>query len=230
MAQRRMFALSVVDTDLFLEMPASTQNLYFHLGMRADDDGFISNPKKITLLVNCSTDDLKLLIAKNFVIPFDSGVCVVRDWRVNNYIQKDRYRETRYLAEKRCLSVDETGTYNKLDTSCIQNVSSLDTQVRDRVSTEIELGEDKKTESKPPRAPRFSPPSLAEIEEYCRERGNTVDAQNFFDFYSAKNWMIGKNKMKDWRASVRTWERRGDGKKPDIRRPNNYYQETEGSL
>lgn len=82
----------------------------------------------------------------------------------------------------------------------------------------------------PPHATRFSPPSLAEIEEYCRERGNAVDPQNFFDFYSAKNWMIGRNKMKDWRASVRTWERRGDGKKPDIRRPNDYYQESEGSL
>lgn len=87
-----------------------------------------------------------------------------------------------------------------------------------------------KEADKPPRAPRFSPPSLAEIEEYCRERGNTVDAQNFFDFYSSKNWMIGKNKMKDWQAAIRTWERRGDGKKPNIRKPGEYYAESEGSL
>lgn len=154
MAQRRMFALSVVDTDTFLDMPASTQNLYFHLGMRADDDGFISNPRKITTFVNCSTDDLKLLIAKGLIIPFDSGVCVVRDWRINNYIQKDRYRETRYLTEKRCLSIDESGAYNRMDTPCIQNVSSLDTQVRlgeDRVS--LELGEGKRVADKPPCPP-----------------------------------------------------------------------------
>lgn len=95
-----MFSLDVVDTDLFLDLPASSQNLYFHLGMRADDDGFVASPKKITAMVNCSADDLKLLIAKGFVIPFPSGVCVIREWKVNNYIQKDRYTPTRYLDDK----------------------------------------------------------------------------------------------------------------------------------
>ena len=78
MAKRRMFSLDVVDTDIFLEMPSSAQSLYFHLGMRADDDGFIASPKKITSFVNASTDDLKLLIAKGFVIPSESGVYVMR--------------------------------------------------------------------------------------------------------------------------------------------------------
>ena len=96
MAQRRMFSLEVVDTDKFLDMPASTQNLYFHLGMRADDDGFVSSPKKITTLVNCSVHDLKLLVTKGLIIPFSSGVCVVKDWKTNNCIQKDRYHETKY--------------------------------------------------------------------------------------------------------------------------------------
>ena len=99
MAKRRMFSLDVVDTDDFLELPATVQNLYFHLGMRADDDGFVSNPKKITKMVNCSGDDLKLLTEKGYLIPFESGVLIIKDWKVNNYIQRDRYTPTRYRDE-----------------------------------------------------------------------------------------------------------------------------------
>ena len=128
MANKRMFSLDVVDTDKFLELPASSQSLYFHLGMRADDDGFVSAPKKIANMVNCSIDDLKLLIAKKYLIPFDNGVVVITDWKVNNYIQKDRYHETRYLDEKAMLSINNN-VYN-MDTNCIQDVSKSDTQVR----------------------------------------------------------------------------------------------------
>lgn len=103
MAKRRMFSLDVVDTDSFLDLPASSQSLYFHLGMRADDDGFVSSPKRITAMVGAAGDDLKLLIAKGFVIPFESGVCVIRDWRVNNYIQRDRYTPSIYTEEKQRL-------------------------------------------------------------------------------------------------------------------------------
>ena len=145
MAQRRMFSLEIVDTDLFLDMPASTQNLYFHLGMRADDDGFVSSPKKITVLVNCSSDDLKLLIAKSLIIPFDSGVCVVRDWKINNYIQRDRYKETRYLAEKSTLEIATTGSYSLMDTECVHDVSKLDIQVRlGKSSKELDLDKESK--------------------------------------------------------------------------------------
>lgn len=156
MAQRRMFSLEVCDTDNFLDMPASTQLLYFHLGLRADDDGFVSSPKKITAMVNCSTDDLKLLIAKRFVIPFQSGVCVIRDWRVNNYIQKDRYHETRYLAEKSMLTIGENQSYT-LDTECIQDVSVLDTEVRIGKSKDRqELGKESKGADNPPSPPVVS--------------------------------------------------------------------------
>lgn len=136
MAQRRMFSLSIVDTDNFLDMPASTQNLYFHLGMRADDDGFVSSPKKITGLVNCSVDDLRLLIQKGYVIPFDNGICVIRDWKINNYIQADRKHKTIYEKEL-LLLLSENGVYSiknqsesVMDTNCIQNEYSLDTEVR----------------------------------------------------------------------------------------------------
>ena len=123
MAQKRMFNNSVVGSDEFLEMPDSSQNLYFHLSMQADDDGFVDNWKSIMRMTGKKEDDLKLLIAKSFVIPFESGILVIRHWRLNNYIQKDRYKETIHKEEKSLLSTDESNVYN-LDTDCIQNVSS----------------------------------------------------------------------------------------------------------
>lgn len=112
MARKRMFDIEIVDTDLFLEMPQSTQNLYFHLGMRADDDGFVSNPKKIIRTIGANEDDLKILITKKFIIPFESGVIVIRHWKINNYLRSDRYTETLYKDEKRQLIEDENGVYN----------------------------------------------------------------------------------------------------------------------
>ncbi|EHN15514.1 hypothetical protein [Clostridium sporogenes] len=142
-ANRRMFSLKIIDTDLFLDMPLSTQALYFHLSMRADDDGFIGNPKKIQRMIGSCEDDMKVLITKQFIIPFESGVCVIKHWRVHNYIQTDRYNPTFYKLEKSMLAEDNN-TYNLLmDTKWIQNDSSVDTQVRlgkDRL--EIELGKD----------------------------------------------------------------------------------------
>ena len=132
MARKRMFSLLVVDTDEFLDMPSSTQSLYYHLGMRADDDGFVSSPKKIVKLVNCSNDDLKLLIAKGFIIPFDSGIIAIRHWKLNNDLKKDRYTPTIYLNEKSTLRVNKNKVYsidgNNLETKRIQNGNKLDTQ------------------------------------------------------------------------------------------------------
>ena len=112
MARKRMFDIEIVDTDLFLEMPQSTQNLYFHLGMRADDDGFVSNPKKIVRTIGANEDDLKILITKKLIIPFETGVIVIRHWKINNYLRKDRYIETIYKNEKRQLIEDENGIYS----------------------------------------------------------------------------------------------------------------------
>lgn len=128
MANRRMFSLDVIDTDRFLDMPATSQNLYFHLGMRADDDGFVSSPRKITKLVNCAVDDLNVLISRGFVLSVGDGLVVITNWKQNNYIQRDRYRPTIYQKEK-ALLVESGGVYS-LDTNCIQNVSNLDTQNR----------------------------------------------------------------------------------------------------
>lgn len=128
MANRRMFSLSVIDTDKFLELPASAQALYFHLGMRADDDGFIASPKKIVAITNSGMDDLRLLVAKGYLIPFESGVVVVTHWKQHNYIPSDRYKKTIYKDERSQLSLCDN--VYKLDTGCIQDVSHLDTQDR----------------------------------------------------------------------------------------------------
>lgn len=137
-AERRMFAKTVIDSDAFLDMPLSSQSLYFHLGMRADDDGFVNNPKKIQRMIGASEDDLKLLIAKKFIIPFDSGVVVIKHWKIHNYIQNDRYKETVYLEEKSQLHLKDNGGYT-LDTECIHDGYSLETQ--DRIG-EDRLGQD----------------------------------------------------------------------------------------
>src|SRR3990167_2668090 len=110
MAQRRMISLRVVDTDEFLDMPPTTHFLYFYLLLRADDDGFVSNPKKIIKICGSADDDIKILIGKKFVVPFESGVCVIRHWKIHNFIRSDRYTETDHLEEKRALIL-ESGKY-----------------------------------------------------------------------------------------------------------------------
>lgn len=115
MAQRRMTSLEVIDTDAFLDMPQSSQLLYFHLNARADDDGFVSNPKRIMRDVGSQNDDLKVLTAKKFIIPFDDGVCVIKHWRINNFIRKDIYKETKYLNLKQSLLIRGNGAYTLTD-------------------------------------------------------------------------------------------------------------------
>ena len=130
MANKRMFSLYVIDSDAFLDMPLTTQALYFHLCMRADDDGFINNPKKIQRMVRATDDDMKLLVAKQFLIPFETGVLVIRHWKIHNAIRKDMYKPTMCLAEKAFVDTDDTGVYQVrnepvTDTAqeCIENVT-----------------------------------------------------------------------------------------------------------
>ena len=111
MAQKRMFDKTITNNDNFLEMPDSTQNLYFHLSMEADDDGFVDNWKSIMRMTGKKNDDLKLLIAKSFIIPFETGVIVIKHWRINNYLRKDRYHQTKYLKEKSLLTIEENEAY-----------------------------------------------------------------------------------------------------------------------
>lgn len=161
MAERRMFARSVVTSDFFRDMPAEAQALYLQLCMEADDDGFVDNPRSIMRGCGASDDSMKLLVAKAFVLTFNKGdqfLLVIKHWRVNNYIQKDRYRKTKYAELMRELYYDENRSYSKnpgdghtpcleasapekptvsiLDTTCIQPVSKMDTQYRDSIEIE----------------------------------------------------------------------------------------------
>jgi len=108
---RRMFSDEVTQTDAFLDMPTGSQLLYFHLGMSADDDGFIASPKMVMRAIGASDDELKILFAKKFLLPFENGICVVKHWRINNQIRKDRYKETKYTKEKHMLFIRENGSY-----------------------------------------------------------------------------------------------------------------------
>ncbi len=227
-----MISKKVVDTDLFLDMPVSTRLLYYDLSVRADDDGFVASPKRITRMVGCSEDDLKLLVTKGYLIPFESGVCVIRDWKVHNYIPKDRYHETDYRTEKAMLKESDTGAYvidstkpaclcdlsrpvSNLDTACIQDVSNSEynpyPEVRlgqDRIGKDKIEGEKSPARRRAP-VPRFVKPTVEEVRAYCQERKNNVDPERFVDYYDANGWKVGKNPMKDWKATVRTWEKNG---------------------
>lgn len=112
MAQKRMFTIKIVDSDAFLEMPLSSQCLYFHLNMRADDDGFVGNPRKIMRMIQATEDDLKILLAKRFLIMFEDNVVVVKHWWMHNTLAKDRYNETSYIDDKAQLYIKENKAYS----------------------------------------------------------------------------------------------------------------------
>ena len=212
-----MFARSVVDSDLFLDMPLSAQALYFHFGMRADDDGFVDAPKKIQKMVSASDDDARLLVAKGFVIPFESGVIVIRHWGVHNKVKPDRYKPTAYQAEKALLQVQPDKAYLLQEAQVLQSGTEMEPSWN-QSGTEMEhrLGKDRLgkdsiegVQGEPaPKRKRFIPPTLDELQAYIRENGYVVNAQRFLGHYESVGWKVGKNSMRDWRAAVRTWNSR----------------------
>lgn len=161
MAQRRMLSKQITETDMFMDMPLSAQALYLHLIMNADDDGFIGNAKTILRMVGGSNDDLKLLIAKQFIITFDDGITVIRDWRIHNYIQKDRYHKTIYGNHLSELSTDSNGSYSK-ENVCIQDVYKMDPQVR--------LGKDRLGKDSKPLSGKPDPIPYKKIIDYLNEK------------------------------------------------------------
>lgn len=152
MAEKRMFTMKIVDSDSFLEMPLSTQALYFHLNMRADDDGFVNSPKKISRMVGASDDDLKILILKRFVIGFDSGVIVIKHWRMHNTLKSDRYHPTDYQEEFAALGIKSNKAYTDkpemkllpdaeppLEPECVQNGSNMEPERNHRIDLDLGL-------------------------------------------------------------------------------------------
>jgi len=221
-----MFAKTIVLSDAFLDMPLSARCLYFTLGMLADDDGFVNSPKSIMRQAGASTDDLNLLMAKRFILAFDSGVIVIKHWRIHNYIQKDRYKESKYMEEKATLMIDQNGAY----TECIQPVSTLDTQVRlgkDRVR--LELGEDSIEEAEPPKTVRhkyglYENVLLTDEEFQKLQEEFPHDCFERIERLSEYIASTGK-KYKSHLATIRAWARKDTVKNMDGRKGGNVFLE-----
>lgn len=224
MAERRMFAKTIIDSDAFLDMPATSQLLYFHLSMRADDDGFINKPKTIMRICGCKDDDMKLLIAKKFIIPFETGIVVIKHWKIHNYIRNDRYKETKYKEEKATLSLDENNAY----TFGIPSGYQMDTQVRlgkDRLELDKDSIEDisDSDEPEPPAPIKKSKPVkhkygeyenvLLTDEELEKLKTEYSDYQDRIERLSSYVASTGKS-YKSHYATIRNWARKDAEKQP----------------
>lgn len=201
MAERRMFSKTVINSARFLTMPPSSRLLYYDLGMAADDDGVVE-AFTVIRTTGAVEDDLRVLVSKGFVLLLnDELVAYITDWSKNNQIRKDRYQPSIY---KKLLV--KLGDVNQWSTNGLPDGNQR--------STQYSIGEDSIDEGngagKPPRAKRFTPPTLAEVQSYVAERHSPVDPQGFIDFYASKGWMVGKTPMRDWQAACRNaekWER-----------------------
>ena len=223
-AERRMFAKTIIDSDAFLDMPVTSQLLYFHLSMRADDDGFVNKPKSVMRMVGCKEDDLKLLFVKKFLIPFDSGVVVIKHWKIHNYIRKDTYTETKYKEEKSALELDENSAYRLSVTNPLQlrdeSVTGASTQDsigkvrsgKDRLNIEEEA-----PEAAPPKPKRHKYGAYQNVllsdEEYEKLRNEFPhDYSERIERLSEYIASTGKS-YKNHLATIRSWARKDADKR-----------------
>ena len=196
MAERRMFAKTIIDSDAFLEMPMSARLLYYDLAMRADDDGFINSPRKIMKFVGATNDDMNILIARKFIIPFDNGVVVIKHWRIHNYIRKDTYNETSYKEQKALLELDENKAYRlsndlSVDGSLTQvsiGKVSIDNILCSNSLNEQEIEEQKKNEIDKQQQRKELESNFEIIyKSYPKKKGKARG----FDLY--KGWLKGRD-------------------------------------
>lgn len=213
MAERRMFAKAVVNSARFLRMPQTSRLLYYDLGMAADDDGIVE-AFTVIRTTGAAEDDLRVLAAKGFVTVLnDDLVSYIADWNTNNQLRKDRYHPSIYAE-----LLVRLGDGNQMETDWQPSGNQMETQYsigKDSIVKES-IGKESIPADKPPTRSRFTAPSVSEVEEYCRERGNSVDAERFVNYYSANGWKVGRIPMKDWRAAVRNWEKREGGQQRGI--------------
>jgi len=211
-------AKSIIKSDQFLDML-----------LDADDDGFVNAPKSIMRIVGAKDDDMKLLVAKQFVISFGSGVIVIKHWKIHNYIQSDRYKPS-IQPERKLLEITANKEYqlnashvSTMDTECIQDVSVGKVRLGKVRLGKVRLDKTIEGECDKPHSPKrktFTKPTIDEIQDYCIERKNNVNAEQFYDYYESNGWKVGKNSMKDWKAAVRTWERSEYRKPTTIKKTN----------
>ena len=199
MADRRMFTKKVTDDDNFMSLSSSAQALYLHLSMSADDDGFCNQVSLSMFKAHASVQDLQALLEKRYIYQFENGVIVIKHWRMANALRKDRYTPTAFQEELSQLKLKDNGSYTWLPDGC---------QVVAERLPQVSIGKVSIDKDSIKKSTRFTKPTVEEVRAYCRERNNDIDPETFIDFYESKGWMIGKQHMKDWKASVRTWERR----------------------
>ena len=207
MAKKRMFNVDIVGSDAFLDLPHTAQALYFQLGMRADDDGFVGNPKTIQRIAGAKASDLELLVKKRFLLQFPSGVVVIKHWRINNQIQKDRYTPTVYTEEYQSLYIKDNKAYTEIDKGCIQSVSEMDTQIsidKDRLDKNS-IGEEK-------HAHGFFANVLLTDDEMQKL---SVEVPNYEDYIERLSHYIESSgkKYKSHYATILSWHRKDDAKK-----------------
>lgn len=197
-----MFSDKVIKTDAFMEMPSSAKLLYFYLMIEADDDGFVSNPKTIIRMLGANEDDLKVLLGKRFVLNFDSGVCVIKHWRIHNLIRADRYTETQWVEEKSLLVIDKnTGKYS-LATTGIPNGNQVATQVRLGKVREVKVNTNKKCYGE------FENVFLTDEEKQkLKSRYGTITTKNLVEELSTYIKSTGK-RYKNHYATLLAWAKR----------------------
>lgn len=215
MAERRMFTQKIVDSDAFLDMPLTTQALYFHLNMRADDDGFVNNPKKIQRMICASDDDLKLLIAKRFLLAFENGVVVIKHWRMHNLLRKDRYNPTQYQEYMEQLLLKDNGSYT--ETCGIPTISEPDNQTAttwqpedNQMATQDRIGKDRIDYEAIKNTFNSLCPSLPSVKTMSEARKKTIrarlnsytieDMTEAFRKAEASDFLKGKN-SRNWQAN-----------------------------
>jgi len=234
MASRRMVSLKIIGSARFIKMPQSTQNLYFHLIMRADDDGVVE-AFNVMRMVGSTEDDIKVLTAKGFVIVLNEDlVSYITDWNEHNLIRADRKIDSIYkdlllqiVPEIRLIEHKERADKkqpDKLDSGWTADGQRMDSIGKDRLGKDSS-GEDNDNngtnsgQTSAIRPQRFQKPTVDQIADYCTERSNSIDPQQFFDYYESNGWKVGRNPMKDWKSAVRYWERNNAGKQTGRKQP-----------
>lgn len=193
-----MLTRKVTDDDHFMSLSASAQALYLHLSMSADDDGFCNQVALCMFKAHASVGDLESLLTLRYLYQFESGVIVIKHWRMANALRKDRYTPTVWQKEFSMLRLKDNGSYTLGEDGCQMVAKRLPDGCPN-------INKDKLSKVNSVSATHH--PTLDEVKAYCNERNNRVDPERFIDYYTDNGWKVGKNQMKDWKAAVRTWER-----------------------
>lgn len=207
MANRRMFSLDIVDTDAFLDMPSSAQNLYFHIGMRCDDDGFCANPQRIIKILGASKDDLNILLLKKFLLPCNNGVVVMKHWWMHNTKRKDTYKRSNYLDDNPELKINGNKAYTYSEDG-VRYLSVNGALTQDNISkVNISKNNILPHTCVHEEEEKISIPTIKEIDSFIKDNELNVNSKQFFNYYNALGWKINGQPITNWKALLLTWNK-----------------------